>query len=47
MTLSEADEAEANEIFDLYDTNGNGNIDYQEFLSMITKQFEKPTKFYG
>ena len=39
-------EAEVNEMFDMFDTSGNGNIDYPEFLSLMTKQFEKPPDTY-
>ena len=35
-------EAEVNELFDMFDSSGNGNIDYPEFLSLMTKQFDKP-----
>ena len=35
-------DAEVNELFDMFDASGNGTIDYPEFLSLMTKNFEKP-----
>eukprot|EP00356_Strombidium_inclinatum_P002464 CAMPEP_0170479432 /NCGR_PEP_ID=MMETSP0208-20121228/674_1 /TAXON_ID=197538 /ORGANISM="Strombidium inclinatum, Strain S3" /LENGTH=84 /DNA_ID=CAMNT_0010751825 /DNA_START=12 /DNA_END=266 /DNA_ORIENTATION=- len=32
--------AEMEEMFNMFDSNGNGMIDFPEFLSLITKQFE-------
>ena len=32
--------AELDELFNMFDSSGNGNIDFAEFLSLMTKSFE-------
>ena len=37
-------QAELDELFTMFDSSGNGQIDFAEFLSLVTKTFENNTE---